>query len=38
MESFGWEIRPAGWILLLIIGALVIYFLWKRSEQNSLTE
>jgi hypothetical protein len=34
MESIGWEIRPAGWILLLIVAVLVIYFLWNRTQQN----
>jgi len=38
MESIGWEIRPAGWILLLIVGVLVIYFLWNRSQQNPAIE
>ena len=38
MESSGWEVRPAGWILLAVIVLAAIYFisasLGKRPEQN----
>lgn len=27
METVGWEIRPAGWIALIALAALLIYFL-----------
>ena len=29
MEGVGWEIRPAGWILLFMVAALVIYYTVK---------
>lgn len=38
MESSGWEIRPAGWILLIILAAALIYLtgvsLKKRSAEH----
>lgn len=33
MESIGWEIRPAGWILLFIVAALLTYFIVKRLRR-----
>jgi len=30
MESVGWEICPARWILLFILAALVTYYILKR--------
>jgi hypothetical protein len=30
MEGIGWEIRPAGWFLLFLIAALLIYYLVRR--------
>jgi hypothetical protein len=38
MESVGWEMRPAGWIVLFILAAVLIYYvlrwLWPSSEKN----
>lgn len=38
MDSIGWEIRPAGWILLILVAALLIYYaanwLERPSENN----
>ena len=38
MESVGWEIRPAGWIVLIILGAVLTYYLvrwlWPSSDKN----
>jgi hypothetical protein len=38
MESTGWEMRPAGWILLFILVVLLTYFIirWlqRRSDKN----
>ena len=33
MENVGWEIRPAGWILLFVIVALLIYYIAKRLHR-----
>jgi hypothetical protein len=39
MDNHGWEIQPAGWILLVILAVLLLYYIWSRlehpSEQNS---
>jgi hypothetical protein len=39
MEAIGWEITPAGWILLLILSVLVagyiIQWLQHRSDENT---
>jgi hypothetical protein len=38
MESTGWEMLPAGWILLFILVVLLTYFMirWlkRRSDKN----
>jgi hypothetical protein len=38
MTSVGWEIRPAGWIVLFIVAVTLIYFiarlLWPSSDKN----
>jgi len=38
MESTGWEMRPAGWILLFILAMLLTYcmirWLQRRSDKN----
>lgn len=36
MEGIGWEIQPAGWLLLVILGILVIYFTirWLKRSSN----
>ena len=39
MESIGWEIRPAGWLLLFVLAVLLIYFIirWlQRPSENNL--
>jgi hypothetical protein len=38
MEGIGWEIQPAGWLVLVIVGFLLIYFTidWlKRSSHKT---
>jgi hypothetical protein len=37
MENIGWEIRPAGWILLIIVLGLLIYYLVNRLQPPSNT-
>jgi hypothetical protein len=38
MESVGWEIRPAGWIVLFIVGVILIYYivrwLWTALDKK----
>lgn len=36
MSGTGWEIRPAGWLLLLVLGILLIYFMnrWLQVPFN----
>ena len=33
MKSVGWEIRPVGWIFLIVIVGVIGYFLIKRLKQ-----
>jgi hypothetical protein len=35
MESPGWEIRPAGWIVIVILAALLAYFIIQRLRDTS---
>jgi len=35
MDSTGWEMRPAGWILLLILAVLLIYFIIRWLQRPS---
>jgi len=37
MESIGWEIRPAGWILLIIVLGWLIYYVvnWLQPPSNT---
>jgi hypothetical protein len=41
MSGTGWEIQPAGWLLLLFLGILLIYFaipwLQDASKENPET-
>jgi len=32
MENVGWEIRPAGWVLLIVILCLLIYYIANRRR------
>lgn len=38
MENTGWEMRPAGWILLFILAVVLVYYMsrWlqRRSRKN----
>jgi hypothetical protein len=38
MNNFGWEIRPAGWIVLFIVAVVLIYYLfrwlWPSFDKN----
>ncbi len=33
MENVGWEIRPAGWILLFVAAAVLIHYIDKRLHR-----
>ncbi len=33
MESVGWEIRPAGWFLLFVVAALLMYYIVWRGRR-----
>lgn len=33
MENIGWEIRPAGWILLFILVGILIYYIVSRTPR-----
>lgn len=35
MQSAGWEIRTAGWIVIVIVGALLAYFIIQRLREAS---
>ena len=35
MASNGWEIRPVGWIALLILAGLLTYFIVQRLQRPS---
>jgi hypothetical protein len=30
MKTVGWEIRPLGWVLLIVLAVVVGYFVYKR--------
>jgi membrane protein implicated in regulation of membrane protease activity len=36
MEGVGWEIQTAGWVLLFLVAALLIYFVvkWLRRPPD----
>jgi hypothetical protein len=35
MGNIGWEIRPAGWILLFVVTLVVLYLLDRRLRDSS---
>ncbi len=35
MKSVGWELRPIGWIVLVVVAVLVIYFSIKWLRRLS---
>ena len=35
MEGVGWEIRPAGWFLLLLVAAVLTYYILERATSSS---
>lgn len=41
MEGIGWEMRPAGWVLLFVVAVLLIIYIVKRlrrpPDQNQAT-
>jgi hypothetical protein len=37
MENIGWEIRPAGWILLIIVLVLLICYVTNQLQTPSNT-
>jgi hypothetical protein len=38
MQNGGWEIRPAGWIVLVILFAVVAYLIIQRLPNPSGTD
>ena len=32
MQTVGWEIRPAGWITLIVLAIVIIYFLTPKPQ------
>ena len=36
MNQIGWEIRPLGWLVVLVVGALLVYLLYRRLQQPPL--
>lgn len=35
MESAGWEIKPAGWIALILLAAVTLWFVIQRQQNTS---
>jgi uncharacterized membrane protein len=35
MENIGWEIRPAGWVLLIVVLCLLIYYIANQLQDPS---
>lgn len=35
MENGGWEMRPAGWILLFVLAVVLAYFLYQWLQSRS---
>lgn len=35
MNPVGWEIRPLGWLLLLVLVGLLVYLVYKRLQPPS---
>ena len=33
MENIGWEVRPAGWVLLVIVLILLIHYLVNSQQR-----
>ena len=33
MNQVGWEIRPLGWLVVCVVGALLVYLLYIRLQQ-----
>lgn len=40
MENSGWEMRPAGWILMIVLAGVLAYFLnqWLQSRSGKNPE
>ena len=36
MNQVGWEIRPLGWLILIIVGALLVYLLYQKFQRPPL--
>ena len=36
MNQIGWEIRPLGWLVLIVVAALLLYLLYKKLQQPPL--
>lgn len=35
MKPVGWEIRPLGWLLLVVLVGLLVYFIYRRLHPPS---
>ncbi|HXX75217.1 MAG TPA: hypothetical protein VEI50_08815 [Nitrospiraceae bacterium] len=35
MKPVGWEIRPLGWLLLVVLVALLVYLIYRRLQPPS---
>jgi hypothetical protein len=36
MNQVGWEIRPLGWLLLVVVGMLLVYLLYRKFPRPPL--
>ena len=36
MEATGWKLQPAGWILLIFVGAIIVRAMSKPPKPTSL--
>jgi hypothetical protein len=34
MKNVGWETRPLGWSLIILVIGLILYFVFKKMPQN----
>ena len=35
MKSVGWEVRPAGWLVLFVVTVLLTYYIVRRLRRPS---
>ena len=36
MNQTGWEMPPVGWLLFIVVAALLLYLLYKKVERPPL--